>query len=94
MKFSHNQYGGLYAQSKIPSKIMVPTQLDNRMNFAVSNPTRIHINTVDKKQANISSFESTYFTSSKDSSTTIQPPMIWDPGNSDCNNQENIHSGK
>jgi hypothetical protein len=94
MKSSHIQYGGLYAQSNIPSKIMVPTQLDNRLNFAVSNPTRINLNREDKKQAHVSSFDPTYFTTSKVSTTTVQPPMIWFPGSSDCTKQENKDAGK
>ena len=93
MKSFHNQYGEQYVQSNIPSKIMVPSMIDNRLNIAVSNQARINLNTEGGKQANVSSFVPTYFTSSKHSTTTVQPPMIWFPGSSDCSNQENKDGG-
>ena len=93
MKYFPNQNGGFHPQSNIPSKIMVPAKLDSQLNFALSKPNRIHLKNNDKKQENFSLFDSTYPDSLNNLTTTSQPPMIWFPESSDCNNQETKDSG-
>ena len=74
---------------------MVPVDVNDRLNYFGVKSDQYQPKSEFKRQNNRfppDPINVTTFTS-KDSMTTTQPPMIWFPGSSKCNNQEEDDSG-
>ena len=95
MKPHNEQHIRIFKNQRMPSRLMVPAHVNNRINsFAVKSDSyqpRLDF----KRQDNRVSVDTISVAplTSKDSTNTTQPPMIWFPGGSKCNSQEEDSSG-
>ena len=95
MKSHNEQHSRIFKNQRIPSRLMVPAHVNNRMNSFTVKSDSYQPRLDFKRQDNRVSVDTISVAplTSKDSTNTTQPPMIWFPGSSKCNSQEEDSSG-
>ena len=90
MHFLKSPFLGVHPSQSIPSRIIIPSDVNEKLS---TDPSRQNVPkpfSAGEYQQNIASFDAHNIRKfeSEISTTSIQPPMVWFPGNSDCNKQD------
>ena len=84
------QFVRMHTNLKRPSSLIIPNDVNKRLVFDTSRKNMPPTKSKDKYKENLASWNLPSVPIVKPSSaiTSTQPPMIWFPGNSGCENEE------
>ena len=90
MQHLKSPFLGVHPSQGIPSRVIIPSDVNKKLSIGPSRQNVPKPFPAGEYQQNIASFEVQNIrkVESEISTTSIQPPMVWFPGNSDCNNQD------
>ena len=88
MLFSSNPYRGIHSTKNIPSRIVIPNNVNQQLS---SYPSQQRISQPnDKQHEDVASIDLHNIGNDEMNVpiTSTEPPMIWFPGSSDCQDQD------
>ena len=90
MQLLNSPFLGVHSSQNIPSRIIISSDVNKKLSIDPSRQNVPKPFSVGKYQQHIASFDvqNDKKVESEIPTSSIQPPMVWFPGNSDCNNQD------
>ena len=90
MQLLKSPFLGVHPSQSIPSRIIIPSDVNKKLSTGPSRQNVPKHFSEGEYQQNIASLDVQNIrkVESEISTTSVQPPMVWFPGKSDCNNQD------